>query len=142
MCETVCRAWGAALSCMPKGTWGQLIVTISGDSDLRGGLVRDSGRAGPCGATVVLIESDLPYKEPGASFVHWLCRRAVGVNRVILEMATVKTGWLLPHLLLSLSNGGWQSAERPPIKLTTGRHTELGRHQIIHSAQGVPNCTA
>ena len=127
---------------MPKGTWGQVIVTISRDSDLRGGLVRGSRRADPYGATVVLIESDLPYKEPGASFVTWLCRRAVGVSRVILELATVKTGWRLPHLLLSLSNGGWQSPEHPPIKLTTGMHTELGLHQIIHTAQGVPNCTA
>lgn len=140
VCETVCRAWRASLSSMPRGIWGPLTVTISRDSGVRRGLVRGSGQAATNSTNVILIESHLPYQEPGASFVKWLGRRAVGLSCVILEISTVKTGWLLPQLLLSLSNGIWQSPERPPVQLTTGVHTELGLHQITQTA--CPNCSA
>lgn len=127
-CIIVCSSWRTALSCMPRCTWGPLTVSVIGHnsrsplwpSDTRSGLLRRSGHA----TQVVLVKSDLLYEERGTTFVNWLSQRVTGICSIdiVLAIATDKTGWVLPHLLLSLTSGAWRLPDHPPIHLKTGKH--------------------
>ena len=80
---------------------GPLNIRVIGDEDGdRTGIVGPSGKATSIWTTVVLIESDIPYCEPGASFVVCLCQRAAGMDWINLQVAIENIGWMLPHLLL------------------------------------------